>query len=163
MARKKSADMNQILMACAIGMISLIVGLIIFGIIGSYMTPDVTIGKAKIENITKTEVGDRYDVTVSLKNNEKKSVKVELKTAIGFDVYRKRRSTSPKPTLYRVFNALNESSQHVDLAPEGESDIRTTVEVGREIYERFEINQESKIYPRVTAEKVSWVDESKMP
>ena len=153
--------MNQILMVCGIGMISLFVGLILWGIVDSFVTPDITINEPVIKDVIETAGGKAYKIVFLVKNDEKKSVKAELNIKLGFDVYRKRHSSSPKRSLYRVFQALHETTKNVVLSPAGEQEVPATIEVSRDTYEKFQITPETKIYPRVTTEKISWQAESR--
>jgi len=159
MGRKKSADMTQILMVCAIGMITLFAGLVVSSVLQSNLAPDVTVGKADVVNIIKSEKNDAYEIAFSVKNNEKRSVKAELKIKIGFDVYRMRHSTSPKPNFYRFFQVLSESKNEVILPPRADQKVQATLVVGQDTYKKYEIKPDTKIYSRVAAEKVSWGDE----
>ncbi len=156
MGRKKSANMENILMVCGIGMVSLFVGVILWGIISSFLIPDITIEKPMITNVIETEEGKSYKIVFLVKNDEKKSVKAELNIKLGFDVYRKRHSSSPKRSLYRVFQALHETTQNVVLTPAGEQEFSAMLEISQKISEKFRITPETKIYPRVTSEKTSW-------
>lgn len=160
MSRKKSANMENILMVCGIGMVSLFAGAILWGIIDSFLTPDVTIEKPIITNIIETAEGKTYEMVFEVKNNEKKSVEAEFKIKLGFDVYRKRHSSSPKRSLYRVFQALHETTKAVILTPNAKQEVPIKIEIGQDIYEKFQITPETKIYPRVTVEKTSWEAES---
>lgn len=152
----KKTDSTQVLFFCGVGMVSLIVGVILFGIIQSLLVPDVTIGKADVSKVIKSDQHDSYEIVVDVKNNEKKSVKVKLLTKIGFDVYRLRNATRVKPNFYRFFQVLNESTREVMLPPEADQKIQTTLEVSRDMYRKFELKPDTKIYPRITTEKVSW-------
>ncbi len=143
-------------MVCGIGMVSLFAGVILWGVIDSFVTPDVTIEKPVIKNMIETAEGKVYEIVFLVKNNEKKSVKAEFEIKLGFDVYRKRHSASPKRSIYRVFQSFKESTETAILTPKGEKEVQSTVEVGRDIYEKFEITPETKIYPRVTTETTSW-------
>lgn len=156
MARKKSANMENILMVCGIGMVSLFAGVILWGIIDSFLTPDVTLGKPVITNVIEIAEGKAYEMVFEVKNDEKRSVKAEFKIKLGFDVYRKRHSSSPKRSLYRVFQALHETTKAVILTPNGKQEVPIKIEIGRDIYEKFQITPDTKIYPRATVEKTSW-------
>lgn len=148
--------MESLLMVCCIGMISLFVGVILWGIADSVLTPDVTIGKLAITNVSETLEGKTYTVLFEVKNDEKKSVKVEFKIKLGFDVYRTRPSSSPKRSLYRAFQALHETSKTVVLAPNGNQEVPLKMEIGHGVFEKFKITPETEIYPRVTVDKASW-------
>lgn len=156
MGRKKSASMENVLMVCGIGMVSLFAGVILWGIVDSFLTPDVTIEKPVITNVVETTEGKTYEMVFEVKNDEKRSVKAEFKIKLGFDVYRKRHSSSPKRSLYRVFQALYETTKAVILTPNGKKEVPIKIEIGQDIYEKFQITPETKIYPRVTVKKTSW-------
>lgn len=143
-------------MVCGIGMVSLFVGLILWGIIGSVLIPDITINEPVIKNVIDTADGSLHEVVFLIKNDEKRSVKAELKIKLGFDSFRKRHSSSPKRSIYRVFQALQETTKEVVLTPSGEKEVLVSIEVSRGIYEKLQITPDTKIYPRVSAEKISW-------
>lgn len=150
--------MENILMVCGIGMVSLFVGVILWGIIDSFLTPDVTIEKPVITNVIEIAESKAYKIVFLVKNDEKKSVKAELNIKLGFDIYRKRHSTSPKPNLYRFFQPVHEMTKNVVLPPAGEQEVPVTIKVSQDINEKFQITPETKIYPRVIIEKASWND-----
>lgn len=52
--------MNQILMVCGIGMVSLFVGLTLWGIVDSFVTPDITINEPVIKDVIETAEGKAY-------------------------------------------------------------------------------------------------------
>lgn len=148
--------MENILMVCGVGMVCLFAGVILWGIIDSFLTPDVTIGKPVITNVIETADGKAYEMVVEVKNDEKRSVEAEFEIKLGFDVYRKRHSSSPKRSLYRVFQALHETTKAIILTPNGKQEVPIKIEIGRDIYEKFQITPETKIYPRGTVKKTSW-------
>lgn len=156
MGRKKSVDMNQVLMVCAIGMIALFVGVIFWGIIDSFLTPSVTVGEPAIKNVIKSAEGNRYEVTFSVKNEESRQIKAFLNTEVGFKAYRVRHSTSPKPNFYRVFQAIGSRREEVSLLPRASQEMKSFVDVKKEADEKYEIKPETEISSKVTLEKASW-------
>ena len=52
-------------------MITLFAGLIVWGVIDAFLTPDVTVGEPVIKNVTPSAGGNQYEVVVSVKNEEK--------------------------------------------------------------------------------------------
>jgi len=153
MKRKKSVDSAQILFVCVVGTIGIFAGLILFGVIQSYFTPKVTIGKTEIINVVKSDISDTYEVIVSIKNHEKKSIKANLITKVGFDVYRTRHTTSPKPSFYRFFQVLKESEDEIRLSGGNEQEFRIILKVEHATYKNFEIKPDTKIYARTAIEK----------
>lgn len=152
----KPADTTQVLSVCAVGMVSLFVGVILWGIIDSFLIPDVTINEPVIKSVVETIEGKRSEVVFLIKNEEKRSVKVEFKVKLGFDSYRRRHSSGTKSNIYRVFQALQETTREIIVIPNGEKEVQTMLEVSPSIYEKFQVTPETKIYPRVTLEKASW-------
>ncbi len=156
MGRKKNASMENVLMVCGIGMISLFVGVILWGIADSFLTPDITVEKPVVTNVSETVEGKTYEIVFEVKNDEKKSVKAEFKIKLGFDVYRTRHSSSPKRSLYRTFQTLHETSKTVVLTPNGKHEVPLKIEIGQGIFQKFQITPETEVYPRVTVNKTSW-------
>lgn len=156
MGRKKNASMDNVLMVCGIGMISLFLGVILWGIVDSFLTPDVTVGKPVIANVSETVEGKTYEVIFDVKNDEKKSVKAEFTVKLGFDVYRTRHSSSPKRSLYRAFQSVQETSKIVILPPNVKQEVPLKMEIAQGVLGKFQVTPETEIYPRVTVEKTSW-------
>ncbi len=165
MTRKKSADMTQILMVCGVGMITLFAVLILWGIVDSFLSADITVTKPTIKNVIKSDSNDAYDVTFSVKNEKNKDVKAFLKTEIGFNAYKMRNANtmSQKPNFYRFFQVMKESRDEFIVPTGADQEVQVTVVVEKNTYGKFEIKPETEIYPRVTTEKVSWIDESAKP
>src|SRR3989338_167985 len=156
MGRNKSADMTQILMVCAIGMITLFAGLIVWGVIDAFLTPDVTVGEPVIKNVTPSAGGNQYEVVVSVKNEEKKNARIFLSAQIGFKAYRMRHSTSPKPNFYRVFQAIGKKEDEIVLKPKAAQEFISFVDVGKDANVKYEIKPETEIIPKVTIVKTEW-------
>lgn len=156
MKHKKSANSTDVLAVCAIGMVSIFVGFIVWAIVSSFIFPQVELSDEKIENITKGFQADEYEVSFSLKNTEKKSVKIAVKTKVGILTYRKRHNSSPKRNIYRVYQALSESANEYVLAPETTRKLKAIVSTTQEQYQKLQVNSETKIEPMVSIEKASW-------
>lgn len=152
----KSVNGTQVLFVCGVGMISMLAGLILFGVVQSYLAPEAEIEKPEVIKIIQSEAGNLYEVEFLIKNVEKKSVKVELLIKLGFDVYRMRHAHGPKANFYRFFQMLKEMNAGVVLPAGSEQKLQYKLELGPDVYKKFELNSETKIYPRVKAEKVTW-------
>lgn len=154
----KSVYDNQVLFYCGIGIVSLIVGFILWAIVLSFFVPDIVVGDAAIETVDKQEKLDRYQVVFPVKNNENKNVKVTFKTEVGVIVYKLRRvgGMSPKPGTYRVLQPFGEISNEFMLAPADDKKLQTVVEVGHEKYTGLEMTEKTEIKPRVTILKSSY-------
>lgn len=158
---KKSGKVVQsaeVLFFCGVGMVSLVVGFILWAIVLSFITPDIVIGDAVIEKVDKQEKIDRYHVGFPVKNNENKNVKISLKTEVGVIIYKTRRvgGMSPKPGTYRVLQPFGETSNEFMLEPAFHKSLKTVIEVDHAKYAGLEMTEKTEIQPRVTIKKASY-------
>lgn len=163
MGRKKSkksvkaVDSAQVLFVCGIGMIAIIVGVFLLGLVQSYLTPSIEVGKPEVVKVVKTEAGNSYELEVLIKNPEKKSAKAELVVELGFDTYRMRHAHGTKSNFYRFFQVLKEVHADVQLPAGSEQKLQYKLDLEQDVYMKFELNSETTIYPYVVTKKVTWL------